>query len=306
MSTFPGVIRKVGVAPRIALATCRRLPEQDPDAEPLIEALRGLGARAEWLAWDDPDASLAGFDLCVIRSTWNYIHRLPDFLAWAERASNSTQLLNPLSVLKWNTDKAYLGDLKTRGIPVIDTAYVPKGGGRRLSAILSQKNWTDVVIKPRVGAASFATRRFSAESMVEAGVFLARHAEERDMLVQPYLHSVETHGERCLVWIADEITHAVRKTPRWEGGTESAAQAREVLPEERALALRALEPYARELLYARVDVARGVGGEPLIMELELVEPSLFLLEEPRALERFAARCFAAGQDSERRRVDAPQ
>lgn len=292
MSASPGGIRTAGLK-RIALATCRKLPEPDPDAAPLIEALGRLGAQAELIAWDDPDASLAGFDLCVIRSTWNYIHRLPEFLTWAESASKSTKLLNPLGILKWNTDKAYLGELWSRGIPVVDTVSVPKGGRRPLSAILSEKNWTDVVIKPRVGAASFATRHFSAENRTEAGSFLARHAEERDMLIQPYLHSVETHGERCLVWISGEITHAVRKTPRWEGGTESVAQAREVLPEERALALRALEPCARELLYARVDVARGAGGEPLIMELELVEPSLFLLEEPRALERFAAHCLSA-------------
>lgn len=218
---------------------------------------------------------------------------MPDFLAWAEHASRVTRLLNPIGTIKWNTDKAYLGELRTRGIQVIDTVYVPKNSIRPLSAILSEKSWTDVVIKPRVGAASFATRRFSEKNLKEATAFLAHHAEERDMMVQPYLKSMESHGERCLVWIAGEITHAVRKTPRWEGGIESVSEAREVLPEERALALKVLLPYAQELLYARIDVARDEGGTPLIMELELVEPSLFLIEEPRALARFAAYCFAA-------------
>lgn len=159
-----------------------------------------------------------------------------------------------------------------------------------MGGILTERGWRDFVIKPRVGAASFATRRFSTQNAQEGGEFLEKHSLERDMLVQPYLLSVETHGERCLVWIAGEITHAVRKTPRWEGGSESVSEAIAPLPEEKALALKVLKPFAPELLYARVDLARDDDGHPVVMELELVEPSLFLIEQPRALERLAAKC----------------
>lgn len=272
---------------RVALATCLELPEPDPDAELLSAELARLGAEARLLAWDDPAADPALVDLCVIRSTWNYIHRREAFLDWAERAAKATELLNPPSIVRWNTDKAYLGELESRGVSCVPTVYVERGSRKRLAEVLRPRGWTDVVIKPRVGAASFATRLFRARELDEGERFLAGLVEERDVLVQPYLPSVETSGERALVWIDGELTHAVRKSPRFTAGAEAVSQALPVARDERAFAERVLAPYASELLYARVDVARDEGGAPILMELELVEPSLFLAQEPRALARFA-------------------
>ncbi len=134
---------------RIALATCRRLPEPDPDQEPLLARLQALGADAQLLAWDDPAADPGSFDLCVIRSTWNYVHHLPRFLAWARRAARRTRLLNPWSIVRWNCDKRYLADLAARGVATVPTVFYPKGGRRRLRDIASGRGWTDLVIKPR-------------------------------------------------------------------------------------------------------------------------------------------------------------
>ncbi|MCX5789495.1 MAG: hypothetical protein NTX64_13475 [Elusimicrobia bacterium] len=274
---------------KIAFATCLRPPEPDPDAQPLLEAVRALGAEADQLAWDDPRADFGAYDLCVVRSTWNYIHHLAPFLDWAARVAAKTRLLNPLHIVRWNSDKAYLRDLKERGIRVVPTVYVPRGSPAALPALLDGRGWKEVVIKPQVGAGSFATRCFEAADP-EAERFLRERAAERDMLVQPYVKSVEDHGERALVWIDGELTHAVRKEPRFSGRHESVSSGLPVAPDEAEFAGRALAPYAADLLYARVDVARGEDGGLMVMELELIEPSLFLLQEPRALACLASAC----------------
>ncbi len=276
---------------RIALATCLKLPEPDPDAAPLVEELKRRGADAQWIAWDDPQVNLAAFDLCVIRSTWNYIHRHRDFLDWARRAAKKTRLLNPLSVVRWNSDKGYLTELEGRGIPIVPTLFVERGPVAHLREMLHPTTWSDVVIKPRVGAASFATRRFSSRNFDEGAKFLSEHAARRPMLIQPYLKSVETHGERALVWIDGKFTHAVTKRLRLETHGEGVSEAQPVSKEEAAFATRVLEPWASDLLYARVDLARDERGGLVLMELELIEPSLFLTQSPAALGRLAAACL---------------
>lgn len=277
----------------LALVTCRDLPVPDPDGAPLLDAVRALGARARWAAWDDPAVDWESFDSAVVRSTWNYIHHLEAFQSWARRAAAVTKLLNPLSVLLWNSDKGYLRDLEKRGIPVVPTAYVPREGFRPLAELLASRRWEEIVIKPQVGAGSFSTRRFPLKERAEAERFLRALSAERDVLIQPYVASVDGYGERSLIWIDGQLTHAVRKSPRFDGRDEAAALVT-IARDERLFAEKVLEPLAKELLYARVDVARGDDGGLLIMELELIEPLLFLYHEPRALARLARACVRSG------------
>jgi len=136
--------------------------------------------------------------------------------------------------------------------------------------------------------------------MSEGELFLREAVVQRDMLVQPYIKSVDEYGERALVWIAGEFTHAVRKNPRFAGQEQKTSEALPVAADEAEFGRRVLEPYARDLLYARVDVARDGGGALMVMELELVEPSLFLLENPRALQRLVRGCLAVGGRGGRR------
>lgn len=262
---------------KLALATCRSLPEPDHDEAPLLAALKARGVEASMLAWDDPSADPSKFDACVIRSTWNYIHDLPGFLKWAARAAYKSRLFNPLHIVRWNSDKLYLKELRERAVPVVPTLFADAGRPA------PDWPWADVVIKPRVGAGSFATKRFS--SRPEALAFLRE--QDRDMMIQPYVKSVDGYGERALVWIAGELTHAVRKSPRFTGSDESVSEAVAPAEDERLFAQRVLAPLAARLLYARVDVARAEDGALMLMELELVEPSLFLKQSPAALERFA-------------------
>lgn len=272
---------------KIALATCVNLPEPDPDEALLLAALRARGAVAEMLAWDDPRADASAFDLCVIRSTWNYYHALPEFLAWAERTASITALWNPLAVIRWNTHKRYLGDLLARGVPTVPTAWIEQASPRTLRDAVAELGAREVVVKPAVSAASFDTIRVRADDVERADEHVARVLARCDVMVQPYVHSVEGYGERSLVWIDGGFTHAIRKSPRFGGEHESVSEALAIADDERALAERALAAVGNPLLYARIDVARDEHGAPMIMELELVEPSLFLAQSKFALERFA-------------------
>lgn len=273
---------------RVAIATCRVLPEPDPDQGPLLEALAALGVEAFLLPWDDQDASARlDADLCVIRSTWNYYRDRPAFLAWAEAVSGRCPLENPLPVLRWNTHKSYLRALSERGVPVVPTRFLAAGSRERLGQLLEETGWPEVVVKPVVSASSYRTRRFSRAELAAGEAFLAELLAEREVMVQPYLRSLETQGERSLCWLAGELAHAVRKSPRFHGGDESVA-AVPVADDERRFAESVLATVEDPLLYARVDVARAEDGGLLVMELELTEPSLFLAQHPRSLARFAA------------------
>jgi hypothetical protein len=273
----------------VALVSCVELPEPDPDAAPLARALAAAGIESEVVAWDDGEADWSRARLAVLRSAWNYPPRRGEFLAWAERASAMSELWNPLPVVRWNSYKGYLLELEAKGIPVAPTVLFPRGSAVPLREILAERAWRDVVVKPAVSAASFKTRRFGPADLEAGEAHLQALVAERDVLVQRYLPSVEDYGERALVWIDGELTHAVRKRPRFEGEDESVStEAVAISAAEAALAQRVLEAVPASLLYARVDVAPGPDGGSVLMELELIEPSLFFPQDPAALDRFVA------------------
>jgi hypothetical protein len=269
----------------VALATCRRLPEPDHDEAPLLAALDARGIEARVLAWDDADADFSQARITLLRSTWNYYRDIDAFLAWAERASEVSTLLNGLDVVRWDHDKRYLLELESRGIPIAPTERLERGDERMLADVLGARGWRDVVIKPSISAASFRTMRVRGDDTTEGEAHLRALLAERDVLVQRYIPSVEGHGERSLVWIDGEITHAVRKTPRFGHDEERVSDAVPIGDDERALAERAVATVPLELVYARVDVAPDDDGTPLLMELELMEPSLYFPQSSAALER---------------------
>ena len=286
----------------IALVTYRDLPALFPDDQPLAAALAAAGLDVGIVRWDDPRFDWASTRVALLRSPWDYFHRPAEFLAWAERAASATRLVNPLPMVRWNLHKAYLVELAARGVPVVPTAVVPRsarhetGGYARL---LADRGWTDAVVKPAVSADSWETIFVRGSEAERGEAHLARHVPERDMLVQPFLPSVESHGERCLVFLEGRFSHAVRKNAltlggRWTDLPEGApveAEADEVAAAERVLeaafeAIGASGGCGRsDALYARVDLTRDASGEPLLLELELTEPTLFLAAEPAALAR---------------------
>lgn len=278
------MVRPAGRTLRIA--TCRELPEPDVDERLLQDALARRGVAARMAAWDDPAEPWDRPEPTVVRSTWNYHHAPEAFASWVDLVAHGSPLWNPAPVLHWNLHKRYLLELADRGVPVVPTRLVPRGSSLSLADVTAETGWDDVVVKPAVSCASFATMRVTPGSLPAGEGHLRALVAARDVLVQPYQPAVEGHGERAVVVIEGKATHAVRKSPRFTGEGETVSAALPVAPEEEALAMRALAPFGK-LLYARVDVAHGPEGTPRVMELELLEPSLFLEQSPDALARFA-------------------
>ena len=224
----------------------------------------------------------------VVRSTWDYVGRRDELLAWARRAG---RVVNPPEALEWSTDKRYLADLRAAGLPVVPTMFVEPG--QRFPLLEAE-----VVVKPTESGGSRDTERYDQETEKDAGRLAARiHRSGRTVMVQPYLAGVEGHGETALVYLGGEYSHAVHKGPLLGGDrvvahglfVEEQISAREPTAAERAVGDRAVA-YATArfgpLAYARVDLLPALGGH-LVLELELVEPSLFLTTSPGAPERFA-------------------
>jgi hypothetical protein len=258
---------------KIAIATCAVKPEADPDEDLLLARLREKGASVRLVAWDGDAPDVADDELCVVRSTWNYFAKLDAFLAWVDRVP---KLLNPAGIIHGNVRKTYLRDL---GVPIVPTAW----GHPNVAATMRENGWDAVVIKPVVSAGSFSTKRFTLAEADAAQAFL--DGAGREMMIQAWMPAVDTSGERSIVWIDGCVSHAIRKSPRFAGGHESVTSV-DVAEDERELAERVVAPLRDRLLYARVDLIRD-GDVLRLMELELVEPSLFLKQHPPALERFA-------------------
>lgn len=278
---------------RLALATCAEFPGGEDADRPLVDAFARAGIAATWTVWDDPAVDWRSFDAVLLRSTWDYQHRREQFLSWARSVP---RLLNPLDVVAWNTDKRYLAELADTGVPVVDTAFLPPG-----EAFAAPPG--PYVVKPSVSAGSRDTARFAGGDgdAARAGALVgAIHASGRTVMVQPYVASVDERGETALVHFDGAYSHAASKGPILAAGAEPttavfAAEtiaAREPSDGERTVARRALTVVAGRFgtppVYARVDVVLGGKGEPLVLELELTEPSLFFDVCPQAVDALVA------------------
>ncbi len=264
------------------LAGCADLPRGDGDEDILLPALAEAGCKAEWIVWDDPSAPISDADLVILRATWDYASRRDEFLRWCESVP---ALRNPASVARWNTDKAYLAELAAAGLATVPTQVVAPG---------SAPDWPagEFVVKPSVGAGSRGARRFAADDVDGAREHLAGlHADGRTALVQPYQADVDANGETACVFLAGRYSHAFVKGPMLSGASmdgsglfvaEKVAAARPA-DDVLAFAEQAMDTTTsllrlrrNELLYARIDVVRGADGTPMLLELELTEPSLGL------------------------------
>ena len=277
----------------VALVTCASLiGKPDPDDVILRELLVARGTSVAIVAWDDPGFEWASARFALLRSTWDYFRRYDEFLAWIDRAGKATTLCNPPDVVRWNSHKGYLVELAAKGLPVVATELVKKGTRPDLDRLLVERAWKKVVLKPAVSGGSHRTLLGDAANLPEARAHLAAIVADGDALVQPYMSVVEGYGERSMVFLDGELTHAIRKRPAF--GSKSSGVAEAFVPgtpllenadvdpavpaeDEIDTARRILEGAGkRDLLYARVDLVRQLDGMPVLMELELVEPSLFL------------------------------
>jgi hypothetical protein len=294
--------------PSIALATCSALPDGWTDDARLVVRLRELGADVRFQTWDDPDVDWSAFDLVMVRSTWDYTRRREEFVAWAH--SLEERLHNSAAIIEWNSDKRYLADLDAAGIATVPTRYVgPADPSPRLEG--------EVVVKPSVSAGARDTGRFGPALHDQALELIARIADGgRTAMVQPYLDAVSEQGETSIVCFEGAESHVLRKrevlgdagiAPLHDGPITAAAVMFD--PElvgpgdaderQRALAADVMKELGRRFgqapLYARVDMIRGPGGDPVLLELEAVEPTLYFETSPGSEATLAAAILARAE-----------
>ena len=285
---------------RVAIATCDVVPEQFDDDELIVEALARRGVEAGFVSWDAEGVDWSAFELVVVRSTWDYTPRLEEFVGWADGVGG--RLRNRPEVIAWNADKRYMGELEAAGLAVVPTTFVEPGGPVPELA-------GELVVKPTVSAGGRETGRFAPAAHGDARELLARlGAAGRTAMVQPYFGAVDSVGETALVHVGGEFTHALRKRavlqpneeaplrddplgaaeamydPELVRASESTAAEREVAGDVLSWVA---ERFGEPPLYARVDLVPGPDGEPVLMELEVVEPCLYLHESPATAERLA-------------------
>lgn len=275
--------------PRIAIATCATYPELKGDDVQLCSALRRRDCEAESTIWDAGGFAWESSDLCLVRSTWDYHEKYEEFLAWTRRVEAATALHNPADLIAWNSDKRYLRELAEAGVPTVPTLWVERDADVDLAALMADRGWDEAVVKPVVDLGAKNLHRVPAAGARRA---LATVLERQEAMVQPFLPSLEAEGELSLVYIDGEPSHAVRKLPAegdfrvqsiWGGTTEPAAPE----PQQVEVAERALAQLEKPPLYARVDLVTDLDGNPALIELELIEPNLYLNTDQTATDRLA-------------------
>jgi glutathione synthase/RimK-type ligase-like ATP-grasp enzyme len=275
---------------------------RDDDEPAALAALAALGVRTDVVDWDDERVDWASYDRAVLRSTWDYPERLPEFLDRLTVIDGVTELVNPAAAVRWNVDKRYLTELAAAGVPTVPTAPVTPG---------ATPTWPEggFVVKPAVGAGSRDAARYGPGEHEPAAAHVQRlHARGAMALVQPFLRSVERDGEWPLVFLGGSYSHAASKRVRLpragsvddlfaheENGPHTAE------PAQIAVAQAALDVVTARfgrLPYARIDLVR-LDGQPdpdsyAVLEVELIEPSLFVPQaDPAAADRLAT-ALAAG------------
>lgn len=276
----------------IALATAVPYRDLDPDLPLLHAAAARRGLALETVLWDDPAVDWDAHDLVVVRSCWDYTHRREEFLAWARSVP---RLANPAEVIAWNTDKTYLRDLAAAGVPVIETRWDVRTGDPLSGEGEPGAEW---VVKPSVSAGSRDTARWSDPADVH------RHSEQlvaagRTSMTQRYVPSVDTEGETATLFLGGHFSHAIRKAPllrRGEGVNDERDSREDITPRAPTAAqlevaatthdaLRTVLGDDLDLLYARIDLVTAPDGSPVVLEVELTEPSLFLPQSEGGEER---------------------
>lgn len=296
---MPDASHSRGASGRVALVTYARAPELTADDRLLVDALAARGTTAAAALWDDPHVDWGAHDAVVLRSCWDYHLRLDEFLGWVDGVERAgAPMFNPPSVVRWNARKTYLRALDAAGVPTVPTRWVDPGETTSLAAVLDETGWERAVVKPSVSASAYETWSTTREHAPADEPRFRALAARGPVLVQRFVREVIEAGEWSLIFFGgsgvDAFSHAVVKRPRdgdfrvqpEHGGGSTPAHPDARLVAEASAALRCAEEGAGPILYARVDGC-VVDGRFVTMELELLEPSLFLGTRPGAADRLA-------------------
>ncbi len=260
-------------------------PLEEKSCELILAVGKKRGIEFEIVYWDEMDLPQRGFDLAVIRTTWDYHERPDQFVAALEsHQRGGLPVHNSPDVVRWNMRKTYLREL---GPSAIETIWADKADARTIAQAFDSLDASEVVVKPQVGAGSIRTVRLKRNAWSEADLI---DAPLNEAMIQPYLRSIETEGERSLFWFGGVYSHAVRKIPadgHWFANTAGARFVAEAPPQaaiDAAEAARVRAP--QDLLYVRIDLVLGDDGAWRVIEIEAIEPYLFLDFAPEGTDAF--------------------
>lgn len=259
----------------------------------LSDALQRFGIETERVDWARNDVDWSTYEAAVLRTTWDYFDRFVAFQAWLDAVDARTTLLNPLELIRWNIDKHYLLELESRGISIVPTLIVERGDhSHTLASIATQAGWQDVIIKPTVSGAARDTHLIHAAELETSEPLFHGLVDQKTMMVQPFLHEVLKEGEVTIVVIDGTPTHAIRKRARPGdfrvqddyGGT---VHSHEPTAAELELAIQTFATITPTPVYGRIDMITDRRQTPRVMEVEIIEPELWLRFHPVAAKRFA-------------------
>ena len=279
---------------RVAFLTMQDTAGWSIDADLAFEPLAELGWHAEWLPWQQPGVDWAQFDAVYTAATWDYPELPQQFLEVLEAIDRSSALLvNPLELARWNIPKTYLRDLDQAGVRIVPSSFHDRYSDDVLLPAFDRFVSEQIIVKPVIGANAQDTFLLSKDDFEDRLEQLRRTFAERPFIVQPYLSNVAEEGEYSLFWIGDAFSHAILKVPkqsdfRVQEEHGASILATELTGELLESAHRALSVVPGDPLYARCDFVRNADGELCVMELELIEPSLYLRMHESAPTRFAA------------------
>jgi glutathione synthase/RimK-type ligase-like ATP-grasp enzyme len=259
----------------------------------LKEALERTGLKVFRTHWDNPYFDWSSTKYAIFRTTWDYFDRIDEFIPWLEKTAELTQFINPISLIKWNMDKHYLGELQLRGIDIPDTIFIEKGDNRKLSEIVKDKNWSEFILKPAISGAARHTYRFNQQEVGQQESIFEELIANESMLLQEFQKNILTKGEIALMLFGGRFSHAVLKIAKAGdfrvqddfGGTvhDYFPTLREIAFAENVIAALGQLP-----AYARVDIFWNNEGNPVVSELEMIEPELWFRKSENAADMLAS------------------
>jgi glutathione synthase/RimK-type ligase-like ATP-grasp enzyme len=280
---------------QIALVTCQSLGDYtanaDSEDDRLFRFLAEKGHQVSFQVWDDEQVDWTAFDAILIKSPWDYFDKINAWYTWLDKLEAlECRVLNPVKTLRWNADKIYFKDMEAQGVQLVPTVWLEQGSTFDADAVFEAIGQDKLIVKPRV---SGAAKNTLAIERSEAGDYTERInalLQEEAFLAQPFLEQIKTQGEWSFIFFNGEYSHTVLKTAKsgdfrvqhfFGGSVHTPEPPADML----TTATRIVQQFAGDCLYARVDGVE-LGGELALMELELIEPFLFLSTSEGALERY--------------------
>jgi len=263
----------------------------ESEDDKLLDFLKGKGLKIEKVIWNDQNINWEDYALAILKSPWDYFDLIEDFYIWLNLLeAKKVKLLNPIDVVRWNSDKKYLKEIEAAGLNITPSIFISNQESINLNDFFKKFNTNKLIVKPCVSGGAKNTFKVTAENVIEINEQLNKLVQEEDFIVQPFLPEILENGEWSFIFFNGLYSHSLIKQAKAGDFRVQPAHGGSVHPQKPnadlvAIAQQYVDLFAKNCLYARVD-GTFVDGDFLLMELELIEPFLFLNTEPENYERY--------------------